>query len=220
MNEELKNPSRALLEGVDVLIQQGLRGIRQDITIDAEIKKVQNSKNGEYKVEYQGSLFSAFSQSPLTVYNIGDRVYVLVPEGDYSKKKIILGRSSYADDMSVKMRQNLQNYYIDQGPNWAQTYKATNDLDICACPEARKGELISSAKYACYDIERSGNNNDDLRGNQGMSPEMNSEVDRQMGLYSEFYNYIKISADFTTSFTKTHLNGEYYLEVVLQFKKS
>lgn len=89
-----------------------------DLTIDAKIARLYNVDIGEYKVEYQGNIFSAFVPNPEVTYNVGERVYVLVPQGDFSTKKVILGYSKYDTNMSDSDRIDLSNQYIIQGPNW------------------------------------------------------------------------------------------------------
>jgi phage baseplate assembly protein gpV len=59
-----------------------------------------NVEIGEYKVEYQANTFSAFSLDPTIVYSKNEQVYVLVPQGDFSAKKIILGISKYKNTTS------------------------------------------------------------------------------------------------------------------------
>jgi hypothetical protein len=44
---------------------------------------------GEYKVRYNGNIFSAFSEDTSKIYSIKDVVYVKVPEGNFSNKKLI-----------------------------------------------------------------------------------------------------------------------------------
>ena len=75
-----------------------------DLTIDAEVVKCANPDIGEYKVQYQSNVFSAFCTDPTITYNKGERVYVLVPQGDFSTKKIILGRSAYNNTLSNAQR--------------------------------------------------------------------------------------------------------------------
>lgn len=222
VNETPKSAiGEVLFGGMEAIYKEQLKNLRQDVTIDAEIKSIKNPDTGEYKVEYQGNLFSAFSQSLLTTYTIGERVYVLVPQGDYSGKKIILGRSSYQNTMSSKELSALQNYYIPQGPNWAEAYRSQKDgLQICACPRDNTGELVNPAHYGYYGFTREYPL--PVAPIYAVGPMLSDaqlmEQDNQMIRWSEFYNYIKISANFRTDFVKTHLTGEYYLEVIFRQK--
>lgn len=63
-------------------------------TIEASIVAIVNEGLGEYTVNYLGQKFSAFSNNPNLVYSVDDKVFVLVPDNDFTKKKIILGLAS------------------------------------------------------------------------------------------------------------------------------
>lgn len=95
---------------------------RADETIDAEIVSLENVDIGEYKVSYQGSMFSAFSDSSLSTYRVGERVYILVPQGDFTLKKIILGRSAYSNTLSFAEAKSQTNYFRDTSPNWLEAW--------------------------------------------------------------------------------------------------
>ena len=45
----------------------------------------------KYIVDYKGALLVAFSNNEEKVYNIDDEVYVLIPQGDFTAKKLITG---------------------------------------------------------------------------------------------------------------------------------
>lgn len=64
------------------------------LTIECTIKEVINAGVGEYKIDYLSNTFNAYASNPSIEYNIGDKIYVLIPEGDFSKQKIILGTSA------------------------------------------------------------------------------------------------------------------------------
>ena len=62
-------------------------GSMYDTTLEGEVVKVK--ENNEYIIKYNGGEFVAESN---VKYLVGDRVYVLVPGGDFSKRKIILNK--------------------------------------------------------------------------------------------------------------------------------
>lgn len=59
-------------------------------TVEGRINKIIDEEKGIYKVEYLGNYFEAYATSS-SPYSIGDTVILLLQEGDFSKKKIILG---------------------------------------------------------------------------------------------------------------------------------
>ena len=64
-----------------------------DRTITAEIVRLSDAELGEYYVKYQHGIFKAYVLNENQTYREGDSVYVKIPDGDYSNKKIIEGKS-------------------------------------------------------------------------------------------------------------------------------
>lgn len=90
------------LTAMDALIYNRLSNLEYDRTIKATILK--NKGNGIYQVEQEGVVkFDAQAIGDAT-YSISDEVYVLVPQGDYSSSKLIIGKSKLNSD------DNLVNY--------------------------------------------------------------------------------------------------------------
>ncbi len=87
---------------VNTISKDNVAAAKNDATIDASIKSVVNIDIGQYKVEYQGNVFDAYSSDPLSTYDAGEQVYVLVPQGDFSKRKVILGRSEYKNNSTFE----------------------------------------------------------------------------------------------------------------------
>lgn len=96
--------STNLFESIDSLVARRIDSTPIDLTITGSVTLLVNVAVGEYKITYQGDTFSAFSLEPMTVYKKGDSVYILVPKGDFSSKKIILGKASFNDKVSYADR--------------------------------------------------------------------------------------------------------------------
>lgn len=137
-------------DAVNTIAKDEVNASRNDSTIDGEIKSVVNVDIGQYKVEYQGNVFDAYSSDPLSVYKVGEQVYVLVPQGDFSKRKVILGRSDYKNNSTFQDRQDMTNFYIQKGPNWiTDWYQLGHEspLQICAVPYDGRMNLVHSTSY-------------------------------------------------------------------------
>lgn len=137
-------------DAVNTISQGNVDAAKNDATIDAEIKSVVNVDIGQYKVSYQGNVFDAYSADPLSVYKTGEQVYVLVPQGDFSKRKVILGRSDYQNNSTFQDRQDMTNFYIQKGPNWiTDWYQLGHDspLQICAVSADGKNKLKHATSY-------------------------------------------------------------------------
>ncbi len=83
---ELQN---SLFEAMKVFSDYTAANSDATITIQAAITSIVDAGTGEYSVEYLGNTFSVYANSNIT-YSVGDVVYILVPDGDFSKNKVIL----------------------------------------------------------------------------------------------------------------------------------
>ena len=90
------NIQESILNAVDFLVKDRLSGIKSDKTITATVITCTNALTGEYKVSYQGGFMFAYAQEGAT-FSQNTSVYVLVPEGDFSKKKVILSKAQHLD---------------------------------------------------------------------------------------------------------------------------
>lgn len=138
--------AEAFYDMINNISRKQVESTAMDLTIDACIVKLVLGDTGEYQVRYQGNTFSAFTTDPTVTYQQDENVYVLVPAGDFSRKKIILGRSEYKN-ISEGDRQALEQIWVPEGPNWVgggeNAYKIDHEpLQICAVPYASRNELI------------------------------------------------------------------------------
>lgn len=206
---------------INTISQANVDAAKRDETIDAEIASIVNIETGEYKVTYQGNTFSAYAADPTTTYQKGDKVYVLVPRGDYSARKVILGQSAFQNNTSQADLSDLTNFYIPKGPNWLDWYKGKNSLDICAVEDRYKTSLTTNdegqqAYYQNFSFEREIPSERPAYISHPTSfptDEELAEADEQMARYSAVYDSIMISASFQTRFAAVHTKGQYMLRV-------
>lgn len=83
----------SIYKAIDILVNNHIDKLSLDRTVTGVIDKVISVQTGEYRVGYQGGYWSAFAEDNRT-YKTGQAVYVLVPESNFSNKKIILGEST------------------------------------------------------------------------------------------------------------------------------
>lgn len=211
-----------------------------DLTVNGEVIKIVNVEIGEYKVKYEGNIFSAYSETPTTVYQQGDDVYVLVPGANFNNKKIILGHSSYENSTTHTDMTEMTNKYIPLGPNWLspqwyrpyypdgnESTEENQRLGICAAKDVLSNDdrdnLLDGANFTAYGFARNKNTyipeGDDIWNpyNEGILTEMTQDqlnrVDSLLQSYAATADYLMIKADFQTEFVDTHNQGEYYLVV-------
>lgn len=92
-----KEIASGVLSTVDLLIDSRLQEVKSDKTILVTIEEQDKDDTSKYLVSTGGMKFYAYANSDMTTtYTKNQKVYVLIPEGDYNLKKIIIG--SYTDD--------------------------------------------------------------------------------------------------------------------------
>ena len=215
------------LNTINKMARRNIDSTPIDLTVEAEIRMAYNVEVGEYKVAYMGNTFSAFSLDPTVVYQKGENVYVHVPQGDFSTKKIILGRSKYQNNSSYSERQDMINQYIPVGPNWlTDWYKLDHTpLQITAVAAAEKDNLVhllgssNTANWEDIGFQRVAPQPID-RDNKTRYPSSfmtDTQLrwgDAQLQQYARTLDFVMISADFRTEFNQdTHDIGEYSLLV-------
>ena len=88
----------SLLEAINTVSRGNDNDNVQTVTIEAEIVSIEDLAKGIYKAKYQSSTMTVYSTG--AVYNVGQHVYIIVPNGDFSKNKVILGPYSGLDIVS------------------------------------------------------------------------------------------------------------------------
>lgn len=80
-----------LFEAVDTIIGERITSLPYDQTIVAQIVSAEDHANGIYIVTHDyNTNFTAYAD--YTGFQVGDYVYVRIPEGDYTKQKVITGK--------------------------------------------------------------------------------------------------------------------------------
>ena len=79
----------SILESISILAKSASQSTPTTVTIEAVVLNAIDSGSGLYLVEYLGNKFQAYSDVT-SKYSSGELVYVLVPNGDFTKNKVIL----------------------------------------------------------------------------------------------------------------------------------
>lgn len=80
----------SLFQSIDTIVSARIANLPYDQTIECDIIDNINAADGEYIVQYQAAKFNAYSENK--TFEIGDRVYVQVPKGDFNQDKIIISK--------------------------------------------------------------------------------------------------------------------------------
>lgn len=193
----MNNISEQLLQAMDIITEERLRQLKYDKTIQATVYSIVDVDAGEYKVRYNGNIFSAFSEDTSKSYSIKDVVYVKVPEGNFSNKKLITSLVT-AKSLSDAQLSDLTNSVFEVSPTFDALYDGAYDASqsygvIAGTPV---GE-IGSSTYIFQNSEEYEQN-----GYHGLFQQ-----------YSNNYEYIRLKASFLTQFHNIHNQGNYGIEV-------
>lgn len=193
----MNNISEQLLQAMDIITEEKLRQLKYDKTIQATVYSIVDVDTGEYKVRYNGNIFSAFSEDTSKSYSIKDMVYVKVPEGNFSNKKLITSLVT-AKSLSNAQLSDLTNSVFEVSPTFDALYDGAYDASqsygvIAGTPA---GE-IGSSTYIFQNSEEYEQN-----GYHGLFQQ-----------YSNNYEYIRLKASFLTQFHNVHNQGNYGIEV-------
>ena len=97
MNEESLRMLEELFNSMSTITQQELNSVQFDRTVVAKIVKKYEDSQTKYQVSTDNLKFDAYAQSDSARYAEGSSVYILIPDGDYSNNKLILGRYGEED---------------------------------------------------------------------------------------------------------------------------
>ena len=107
----------SILQAIDYLVNNRIDKINKDQTITGTIANCDNALTQQYSVNYNGGLITAYAQEGAS-YKQNQEVYILVPEGDFSKRKVILGKASQVtEDDNITFVSSLLNNYNMIGQN-------------------------------------------------------------------------------------------------------
>lgn len=194
----MNSVSEQLLQAVDIVIDKKISELEFDKTIQATVFSIVNLDTGEYKVRYSGNIFSAFSNDLDKTYKVDDLVYVVVPEGNFSAKKMITSLVS-AQSLSYNQLAALQNTIFEISPEFNALYGG-----LIYDPSAEYGVIAGRpvGQVGSYKYIYEGPNTFEPDGFHGLFQQ-----------YANNYELIRIQASFNTRLYDVHTKGNYGLEV-------
>lgn len=80
-----------MLDAFDLLAKAEVNSAQFDKTVVAIIVSCEDAASGRYRVQYQDSIFNAYSSALDVTYTKGTSVQVRIPNNDFSGRKIIIG---------------------------------------------------------------------------------------------------------------------------------
>ena len=150
----MTNLTKSLLDAISIIANKTIEEVSSDKTIKVIVEKVVSTSEGKYFVTHNDGKFYAYVQSGSTdLYQVGEQVYVLVPEGDMSQKKFILGRVEDKEDFFDKESNNfLLDDYVMIGDNAIieNEYKEENSVHVQRMQPLRLNSHHINDFHYCY----------------------------------------------------------------------
>lgn len=193
----------ALLDAIDYLVNNRVQSLDRDKTIVATIVTCSNAITQEYKLSYNGGIIVAYAQDNAN-YSKDQRVYVLIPQGDMTQRKVIVGRATNANsnDNNITFVSSLLSDYNTIGKNSVNN----NGLDpVCGLNSYLKGsyELLYQRVPDAEHHNKIDVNQEELRS------------------YLSGAEAVMLEGSFKTRLPKAHRSGKagkYGLQIVLAFR--
>lgn len=190
--------SEQVLQAVEIVVEDKVSKLKYDKTKQGKIYSIEDLNTGEYRVTLNGAHVIAYAEDTSKTYKVGEAVYVKIPEGEMSNKKIITS-SVTTTSLNEAQLNSLANSITEISPTFDDLYGGAYDRSasygvIAGAPPTVQG------KGWVY-IFNNGDNytQDDYHG--------------LFQQYSSTYQYIRLKASFLTQFHSTHNKGNYGIEV-------
>ncbi len=91
----------SIFKTIDTITQVYMSKMKVDKTISAIVTKRLDLAQKKYEVSYNGGSLTVYAQPyDDTVYEENQSVYILVPENDFTNKKILMGRSDISESLT------------------------------------------------------------------------------------------------------------------------
>lgn len=96
----VKELQDSLVKALDIISGSAASSVDADRTVQASVVRQMTDEPGKWLVKYDGGTMYAYDDNSRT-YSENDSVYVLVPRGDFSARKVIVSRAGTAADTYV-----------------------------------------------------------------------------------------------------------------------
>ena len=184
-----------ILKAIDAVVTQRNNELKLDKTITGIIKKNIGKRGTKplYQVEYAGGIIEAITQNAEDMYVPHTSVYVLVPQSDFSKEKIIIGRAtSISTEREKSVVAAAVNRYSIVGGNLLESKvpeKTIKDLSFGLHSFHDKNDDAHGIEHRAQFLYQRDNEKDNL---------INFKENKAQ-LYKEESSAIMVRADFLTN---------------------
>ena len=89
-NQTAAEISEQLFKAIDAIVMERIRVLAYDKTVVATVIENDNAPYGKYRVTTDDNI-TFYAYADTSKYKLQDKVYVRIPESNYTKQKIITG---------------------------------------------------------------------------------------------------------------------------------
>ena len=126
MNSTTQNEVvNALTSAMQTIAQSNVQAKEATLVVEAEVTDVVDEGLGTYKVKYLGNVFEATTAHTEIIYSVGDMVYVIIPNGNFDRNKVIL--SPVTPTTAVYASTKGGSSYVSLGDN---LFKSVADVSL------------------------------------------------------------------------------------------
>ena len=152
----MNNIAESWLNAMFTIANKTVDEISSDKTIKAIVKKIVSTSEGKYLISCDGGEnFYAYTQPGSTeIYQVDEQIYILVPQGDMSQRKFILGKvEDNKQNLSFRVPTNsLLNDFTMIGNNIVieNTYRSGENLFVKRMQPLSLNSSKGNDFYCCY----------------------------------------------------------------------
>lgn len=213
----MSNIEKNICEAVDIIVNRALSQAQFDKTIKATIVNLVDSKTGKYKVRYQDDLIYAYAGTADMDFNTGDEVYILVPQGNFSGDKTILGTTKKIGGAAGDEYVLPENERYEIVGNNVFTEGTTFRLSSYDSYQTRVQTKITPGQYDAETGEWSAGTTIEPY-KTGAAPETFNIDAAAFSHYIKMADYLVLSAKIATNLPENQqYQGNYGFEVCLRF---
>lgn len=159
------NTNDAVLQAIDTLISQRISNLDYDQTVICKITDASDAQNGHYVVNDGSISFDAYSEN--SEYAENESVYVTVPKGDFTQKKVIISKytaNNNEDPLAYKSPLD-QMFRVTENMSPLSQLR-NNGIVANGRQEVRQGEFVApGAKHLIWEYDLSTSENASIRNN-------------------------------------------------------
>ena len=155
----------AIIHAIDIMVNQRIAGLDYDKTVICKIINDEDSMNGHYVVNDGSISFDAYCED--SSYRKDESVYVTVPKGDFTQKKIII--SKYTADNNeepLAYKSPLANMFIVSNNLAQKQIMYNNSILANGRTVPKPGELLAPGQWRqIWEYDLSTESNASFRNN-------------------------------------------------------